>query len=493
LDTFTDIKRRHRTNEFQTKILKNIADVGKCSKSSLTKLIHTDYPNIHDSVEILKEKKFLHIVDEKQNRGKKEIFYGLTAKGMLELVTLGIELEMFWKMLIQTYNRFPNTQLEITIDEMFSAYEKKELPISKDHRPVLWTNFLTQPPVIDQYYEKYFYILDALVHNVSLTVSQLNYRLGLKSVKESSALIKEMLDMMLIVYDNSNKLRLSHLGVLLLLNKLLKQQRANITLTNYSNQNFELFNKIVMDNRKLFPEIFLNWDKLIKIENEPDLIKSLIFFINETDPWDIDNFGEYKKVFDILKRMANAHHNYAQTIVSLCINTLKEKLVFPEDQVIIRKVYNWLKTNYPSKPPKIRSKVLPNLDIIRKCIEVVEEYSCFLPYTVSDPFLKEIGLTLEPNIKKNIIEPILRDIITFYFYAMFRYRFDNGDWRWGFITNENKKTLEIENRRKLYNDFLNQNERLRKSYNLWIEKIIHFEEGNLKEIEKIKIPEKTTD
>jgi hypothetical protein len=120
LDDNIEIKRKKPKLKFD--ILECLAEIGKLSKSELKrKLKGRYYPDISHSVDELNYGGFIKIASKTQGRGKEQVFYTITEKGLKVLLADDdLSALRFWKIL---YGYCQNSDSLVTLDEIEEFYQ----------------------------------------------------------------------------------------------------------------------------------------------------------------------------------------------------------------------------------------------------------------------------------------------------------------------------------------------------------------------------------
>ena len=496
-------KKTNKMTKHRTEVLHKIAE-RESSASSLADYMCKEESNLHNIIKILEGQEMIVQVNYKQGRGHKEIFYGLTNKGIFYIVRSKLEAREFLKILFNTYHKQTGRKITVSIDDIFTEYEKTNMPFSENYIPLSLKNFLPYFFSYREFYENYRAISNEIIYRDQLTEVQLNRILDLRKQNDiiSNISLETMLSTMIITYDSKTKgFKLSHIGILLLLEQALHS--SGFTLDEFSKETSKFINNLKVNYRESLPQIFRNWNELKEIQGEPAIINSMISLnvnpLIRQQSVHIEN-DNYRRISDILELMAKSHTVYARNVVTACVDMLCETLSFPNDKSTVRRISQWTTTGKTTKLPRMKKEIVQKLDLIRKCIEMIEKQSNFLPFDESKELLDKVGLSVNWKVRTSILEPNMASQITFLFFTMFRQKFEeksplNLPDISAFLSSSTKTSNESiqsieelkQNKIKQYNRFLVENKRISEQYNKWIDQVIEFESKNIEEIKVLKI------
>lgn len=518
------LKKPHRKrNELGIDILHEVAEHGKQSEKSLSKRLDLKESTINVALEKMEKKnKWINVIklaETTGRRGRPQKYYGLTEKGIKFLVTQKISAKEFWKMMFFVFDESTNHKLKIAPDEVLSEYEIHNLHISKEHSPFYFAERLdgTDFKLISNYehekenYETIKKIIKLLGYEGPSTLIKIFKKLKINvegQVYNSSdinepRLIKRMMNDGLITKTNSNTYRLSHVGLLLLVNDIAESTMGIINHLSLSNEMLDQIKKridmIVSNNHKLLPMVFGKWEELKKIKDEVILFRMLriLYFKKKSDVIFPIQLGGIQELFDAQRSMEIVYRQ-------------KMKKMFVEGMQVLEEVINQKGINLTQlsaeellSPPvlklldkrndknvgirlvingKLKTIQTNDIDPIREILKVIkflsrlaDEISSYDPFSTyrnaglskgektdnGQKILKKILRYRRPitNVRKT--EQALADIISFQFYALLKNIPDHIDW---------DSFLDLVG--------------LRDWYHSWMNAIIEFEEENLIRLRK---------
>lgn len=489
-------KKHYKITDLEFEFLHIIAEVKSSNSSLALRLGRNDPQNIGKITKKLKDRNMI-MVEKQSNNEKKlgrsnQIFFKLTKEGLLYLVKSKITADEFLRILSSIYNNNQNQNTVSNINEIFEEYEKTNMPFSNELTPLLLKNFLPHYPSLPDEYEDHKAVLKSIAYGTPLTEVQLSRRINLK--KPTGNILENMLGSMMIAHCGykERKLCVSHIGILLLLDQMMNMIGTNFDseTNNLTGIASEFFNKLRIDHRDVLPQIFREWDKLKNIQGERILIESIVSFIHKPIIDTLHHkYDNYKRISNVLDLMSISQTNYSRKMVHACIDILWRLLDIQKDKHKIKKISQWIASGNSAVPPSMNSrKIYQKLELIRKCVETIEKQTSFLPFEESKELLEKIGLSINWKVRTSMLEPNIREQITFSFLTMLRQKLeeisysDNPAFSLLFLPAKKSREDKI----KEFNKFLAEN-KISKQYNKWIDQIIKFESKNIEELKALKI------
>jgi len=382
----TPKKRHYKMTQLQQEILRHVARGEESSKSTISKALHKNYPNVNDSVERLVRNGYLIQRGERQVIGKKQKFYVLTDSSIEELIKLKISLEDFWKMMFVVFDSRKGHELkEMTADKAFSIYERDTLGYSTRYVPTLYDwaleNIANLIGTDQHYYARRIIFL--LGQKGSLTHKQIVKKMVYNRNDESSwisRMIEFLLSKMLIYeieHKNSTKYRLTHFGLILLFNEIYEKNKSKIKKESDSS-----IIKLIIDNyHDSLPRIFGNWRLLCKITTEVKLLhafRMLLYPMDGIFGHPIQNGGLYE-IMNTPRLMSKASKNKLEMEIRAGRRYWKEWAKNNPDQIgtgIPRKKWDSISEDEKNKVLDF-SNTISSIDLL--CILFPDKYKSSSP------------------------------------------------------------------------------------------------------------------
>lgn len=488
-------------SELQKAILKAIPN-GYRSKMSLSEFLEKNYSEISDAINILIDKNFVLQKGKKQGRGK-EKFYILTDDGVEQLIKLKITLENFWKLVFFVFDETIGHELKrFTVDSLFSVYEKDVLMLPRENATPLYDWAITYFQYIKKTsvrFEPTIRVLLILAKDQPLSIKEILEKIHIpkshhykyySSKSKNSTIINDMIKFLLVdkIKSKSQRYRLSHFGVLLLLTELFNKN--NVTRVDLKDLDVkEITKAIIVNYKEYFPLIFGNWNILSKILTEKELVRTFRMVINHEESLfsaePIQNGGLYE-LFSILKSMRRSYQNKLEKLLETgkevrnqwFSKNQREQFYGRETMIMLDFVKH--KTAKLSLPNSIDA-------VLAKIVEVGMEATLYDLKAASDYEILDYQLN---NIyQRKDVRHTLVNLITFLFYTLLIYqiRFRLDVLR-TIVTNTKEPTSAKDDINKITSNwtlFLNRNKGFVESYSKWIATIEKFELQNIDLVKKM--------
>lgn len=487
-------RKHYKMRNAQEAILRQIGRGGNSSLSSLTKALNKNYADVSGSVKILQEKDFVKQSGIRRGRGHPEKFYILTDKGVEKIIELKPSFEDFWKLILFVYDKTTNHNSKLSVDKIFSRYEKDTLGFSKQFSSPVFEWAVQNIRNLKRYrqYDSVYVIVYILAEQKAITLNQILKKLKVNKdtyhnyVSEDDrnpGLISWMVSRYLITKSDSKipKYQLSPVGLLLALSHFHERYQE---MEEFPLSNEEINRKIAktLENyQDLLPRIFKNWRILSKILNEDLLLgvfKTILYFYDSAYTEPIQNSGLYE-LFSDLRSMSKVTLFKLQRELSTGREMLKwwarEKRRLSGIKITKKKMLEWIVdfTKDPAGVHNIWEVYQKHLNLAMECLPYKLERE-----KISDQIIMVMAMHRDEDIQKSI-----QEYISFQFYSIVVHRIRLLLLIGQYLELNKKEEYSKVNQKRIcmmesWEYFLKKNKGFRNWYLSWINQIVTFEENN---------------
>jgi len=484
----------YKMTSVQETILRQIGRGGNLSVTSLTKSSNRHYSDVKDSVIILQKKGFVTPGATHKGRGRPEKLFILTDKGVEKLIDLKPSLEDFWKLVLFVYDKTTNHNSKLSIDKIFSSYEKGTLGFSKEFSSPIFEWAVENIRDMKKHSRNGvdYEVIYILAERKSMTLNQIIKEIRFHKDAYRADILDDrnpepfswMISRYLITKTNSKipKYQLSPVGLLFVLAHFYTRYKAIEELPLSDEKIKRKIDTTLANYHFLLPRIFDNWYILSKIFKEKALLgifETILYFYDSPYAQPVQNSGLYE-LFSDLRSMSRVTLYKLQRELSTGREMLNwwagEKRRLSGVKITKKKMLEWL-ADFTKDP----AGALNIWDVYAKQLSLA--FECF-PYKIgrekiSDQIIRVTGMHDDKNIQKSI-----QEYISFQFYSIIVYKI-----RLFLLVTQHlelNKTVEYS---KIYQEqirimyswrhFLKKNRDFRNWYLSWINQILMFGENNL--------------